>query len=45
MVGLLFITPAICLYLYRVKGITGDGVGACSELFELGFLTATMVIL
>lgn len=44
MVGLLFILPAISLYLYRIKGITGDGVGACSELFELGFLTATMVI-
>ncbi len=44
-VGLLFIIPAISLYLYRIKGITGDGVGACSELFELGFLTATMVIL
>lgn len=44
-VGLLFIIPAVSLYLYRVKGITGDGVGASSELFELGFLTATMVVL
>lgn len=43
--GILFIIPAIGLYLYRINGITGDGVGASSELFELGFLTATIVIL
>jgi adenosylcobinamide-GDP ribazoletransferase len=44
-VGLLFIIPVVSLYLFRVKGITGDGVGASSELFELGFLTATMFLL
>ncbi len=43
--GFLFIIPVISLYLHRINGITGDGVGASSELFELGFLTATIVIL
>lgn len=42
--GLAFIIPVVGVYLHRIKGITGDGIGASSELFELGFLTATVLL-
>lgn len=44
MVGLLCTTPVIYLYLRRIQGITGDGIGAASELFEVGYLTAVLTI-
>ena len=37
-------TAALCsLYLRRLGGITGDAVGATTELFELAFLTALLL--
>lgn len=44
LVGLLFTVPVALIYLQRIQGITGDGIGASNEVFELTFLTAAMVI-
>lgn len=41
--GLAFAASVVTLYLQRIYGITGDGIGASSELFEVGFLTAVMI--
>ncbi len=42
-VGMLLMLPIVLAYVRRVGGITGDCVGAASEVFELGFLAAVMV--
>jgi adenosylcobinamide-GDP ribazoletransferase len=42
-IGTICILPVCVSYLRRLKGITGDGIGASNELFELGFLTAALI--
>jgi cobalamin synthase len=44
--GALVVVTGVCtLYLRRIGGITGDAVGAATELFEIIFLGIVLGVL